>query len=427
MSAILVIGIAVLFLAAGTALAYVVGAAAVLAFVASDNIRYLAVLPQRVFSQLDVFALMAMALFILAGEFMNRTGVTRYLVEFSMALVGRFKGGLGHVNIMTSVFFAGVSGSAVADAAALGNTLIPAMTKKGYSPAYGAAVTAASAIIGPIIPPSIILIFYGALMQVSVGGLFAAGLVPGLMLAAALVILNTLFAHRHNHPGGKDETLPPFFISFLKAGPALLLPVIILGGIVFGVVTPTEAAGLAVVCALGAGFIYGGVNRRSLIDGLMQAAMLNGSIFIILTAAACFGWIASLEQWPQQIGALVTESGLTGITFLLVVNAFFLMAGMFMDVPMALALLVPLFGPVAISQGVDPIHFGIVICLNLTIGMVTPPIGACLIVVSAISGRNYFEVARTTLPFVAVEVVVLLVITLVPGVSLYLPRILGFV
>jgi tripartite ATP-independent transporter DctM subunit len=427
MSAILVIGVAVLFLSAGTALAYVVGAAAVLAFVASDNIRYLAVLPQRVFSQLDVFALMAMALFILAGEYMNRTGVTRYLVEFSMALVGRFKGGLGHVNIMTSVFFAGVSGSAVADAAALGNTLIPAMTKKGYSPAYGAAVTAASAIIGPIIPPSIILIFYGALMQVSVGGLFAAGLVPGLMLAAALVILNTLFAHRHNHPGGKEEALPPISTSFLKAGPALLLPVIILGGIVFGVVTPTEAAGLAVVCALGAGFIYGGVNRRSLIDGLIQAATLNGSIFIILTAAACFGWIASLEQWPQRIGALVTESGLTGITFLLVVNAFFLLAGMFMDVPMALALLVPLFGPVAISQGVDPIHFGIVICLNLTIGMVTPPIGACLIVVSAISGRNYFEVARSTLPFVAVEVVVLLIITIFPGVSLYLPRILGFV
>jgi len=427
MTALLVIGVAILFLAAGTALAYVVGAAAVLAFLASDNIRYLAVLPQRVFSQLDVFALMAMALFILAGEYMNRTGVTRYLVEFSMSLVGRFKGGLGHVNIVTSVFFAGVSGSAVADAAALGNTLIPAMTKKGYSPTYAAAVTAASSIIGPIIPPSIILIFYGALMQVSVGGLFAAGIVPGLMLAVALVILNTLFAHRHHHPGGKSEPLPPIFASLFKAVPALLLPVIILGGIVFGVVTPTEAAGLAVVCALGAGLIYGGVNRRNLIDGLMQAATLNGSIFIILTAAACFGWIASLEQWPQKIGALVTESGLTGLTFLLVVNAFFLLAGMFMDVPMALALLVPLFGPVAISQGVDPIHFGIVICLNLTIGMVTPPIGACLIVVSAISGRSYFDVARATLPFVGVEVVVLLIITVIPDVSLFLPRILGFV
>jgi tripartite ATP-independent transporter DctM subunit len=328
---------------------------------------------------------------------------------------------------MTSVFFAGVSGSAVADAAALGNTLIPAMKRKGYSPAYSAAVTAASSIIGPIIPPSIILIFYGALMQVSVGGLFAAGLVPGLMLAAVLVVLNTIFAHRQSHPGGKGEPLPPFFNSLIKAGPALVLPVIILGGIVFGVVTPTEAAGLAVVCALGAGLIYGGVNRRSLIDGLIQAATLNGSIFIILTAAACFGWIASLEQWPQKIGTLVTESGLTGLSFLLVVNAFFLIAGMFMDVPMALALLVPLFGPVAISQGLNPIHFGIVICLNLTIGMVTPPIGACLIVVSAISGRSYFEVALATLPFVCAEVIVLLIITLFPDISLFLPKMLGFV
>jgi tripartite ATP-independent transporter DctM subunit len=426
MTALLVMGIAILFLVAGTALAYVVGASAVLAFIASDNIRYLAVLPQRVFSQLDVFALMAMALFILAGEFMNRTGVTTYLVEFSMSLVGRFKGGLGHVNILTSVFFAGVSGSAVADAAALGNTLIPAMRKKGYSPAYSAAVTAASSIIGPIIPPSIILIFYGALMQVSVGGLFAAGLVPGLFLAVALMVLNTIFAHRHNHPGGRSDPLPPVLPSLVKAGPALIIPVIILGGIVFGVVTPTEAAGLAVVCALGAGLFYGGINRRNLIDGFLQAATLNGSIFIILTAAACFGWIASLEQWPQKIGSIVTESGLTGVGFLLAINAFFLLAGMFMDVPMALALLVPLFGPVAMNQGLNPIHFGIVVCLNLTIGMVTPPIGACLIVVSAISRRSYLEVARATLPFVCVEVIVLLIITVFPDICLFVPRLLGF-
>jgi tripartite ATP-independent transporter DctM subunit len=426
MTALLVVGVAILFLVAGTALAYVVGASAVLAFIVSDNVRYLAVLPQRVFSQLDVFALMAMALFILAGEFMNRTGVTTYLVEFSMSLVGRFKGGLGHVNILTSVFFAGVSGSAVADAAALGNTLIPAMRKKGYSPAYSAAVTAASSIIGPIIPPSIILIFYGALMQVSVGGLFAAGLVPGLFLAIALMVMNTIFAHRHNHPGGRNEPLPPVLPSLIKAGPALIIPVIILGGIVFGVVTPTEAAGLAVVCALGAGLFYGGINRRNLLDGFLQAATLNGSIFIILTAAACFGWIASLEQWPQKIGSIVTESGLTGIGFLLAINAFFLVAGMFMDVPMAMALLVPLFGPVAMKQGLDPIHFGIVVCLNLTIGMVTPPIGACLIVVSAISRRSYLEVARATLPFVGVEVIVLLIISIFPDICLFLPRLLGF-
>ncbi len=418
---------ALIFLLAGTPLAYVVGASAVLSFVVTDNVRYLAILPQRIFSQLDVFALMAMALFILTGEVMNRTGVTRTLVNFSMSLVGRFKGGLGHVNILTSLFFAGVSGSAVADAAALGNTLIPAMKEKGYTGAYGGAITAASSIIGPIIPPSIILIFYGALMQVSIGGLFAAGLVPGVLLALSLLALNTFFAHRYDHPGGQGEPVPPGLSSFLRAGPALLLPMVILGGIVFGVVTPTEAAGLAAVCALGAGLFYGGVSWKSLRQSFQNSAMLTGTIFIILTAASCFGWIASLEQWPQRIGTLVTESGLTGIRFLLLVNGIFLLAGMIMDVPMALALLVPLFGPVAAAQGIDPIHFGIVICLNLTIGMVTPPIGACLIVVSAISGESYLRVARATLPFVLVEVCVLLFIIFFPSICLFLPGILDFI
>lgn len=417
---------ALVFLVAGTPLAYVVGASAVLSFVATDNVRYLAVLPQRIFSQLDVFALMAMSLFILTGEIMNRTGVTRPLVDFSTSLVGRFRGGLGHVNILTSLFFAGVSGSAVADAAALGNTLIPAMKEKGYTGAYGAAVTAASSIIGPIIPPSIILIFYGALMQVSIGGLFAAGLVPGVLLAAALLLMNSFFARRYGHPGGRGEPVPPVLSSLLKAAPALLLPVVILGGIVFGVVTPTEAAGLAAVCALGAGLFYGGVSRESLRQSFHNAAILTGVIFIILTAAACFGWIASLEQWPQRIGVLVTESGLSGVWFLLLVNAIFLLAGMVMDAPMALGLLVPLFGPVAAAQGIDPIHFGIVICLNMTIGMVTPPIGACLIVVSAISGESYLRVARSVLPFVLVEVGVLLIITFFPAICLFLPGVLGF-
>ncbi|MCK5721375.1 MAG: TRAP transporter large permease subunit, partial [Gammaproteobacteria bacterium] len=215
---------AILFLASGTALAYIVGALGVLAFWATDNLRYLAILPQRIFSQLDIFALMAMPLFIMTGEIMNRLGITRVLVDFSMSMVGRFKGGLGHVNIMTSLFFAGVSGAAVADAAALSNTLVPAMRQQGYTTRYAAAITVASSIIGPIIPPSIILIFYGALMQTSVGGLFAAGIIPGLVLAAALLTANSFFAHRQNHPGGKGYKVPPFLPSLRNAAPALMLP-----------------------------------------------------------------------------------------------------------------------------------------------------------------------------------------------------------
>ena len=416
-----------LLLIAGSAMAYVFGAAAVLSFIAADRVRYLAVLPQRIFSQIDVFALMAMVLFMLVGEIMNRTGVTRNLVTFSNSLVGRLKGGLGHVNILTSIFFAGISGSAVADAAALSNTLIPAMEQQGYSRRYSGAVTAASAVIGPIIPPSIILIFYGALMQTSIGGLFAAGILPGLLLAVTLLLVNGFMAYRHHHPGGRDGDLPPFWPSLYRALPALMLPVVILGGIVFGIVTPTEAAGLAVVAALAAGFFYGGVSLHSIYEGLERTIILAGSIFMIMAAAACAGWIGSLEQWPQRIAQVVTGSGLSGIHFLLLVNLFFLAAGMFMDAPMALALLVPLFGPACLAQGVHPIHLGIVLCLNLTIGMVTPPLGACLIVVSTVSGENYWSLAKATLPFVLAEVVVLLVITLVPDLSLYLPKKLGFI
>ena len=416
----------ILFLISGAALAYVVGAAAVLSFIASDNARYLAVLPQRIFSQLDVFALMAMVLFIMTGEVMNRTGVTRHLINFSMTIVGRFKGGLGHVNIMTSLFFAGVSGSAVADAAALSNTLIPAMREQGYSNRYAGAITAASAVIGPIIPPSIILIFYGAWMQVSIGGLFAAGIIPGLLLGVILLAANAVFAHRQDHPGGRGTQVPHFWPSFMKAIPALLLPTIILGGIVFGIATPTEAAGVAVAAALAAGLFYGGVNLKVVLKCIEKTAILSGSIFMIIAAAACFAYVGSLEQWPQQIAKLATESGITGISFLLLINLIFLIAGMFMDVPMALALLVPLFGPAAVAQGVHPIHLGIILCLNLTMGLITPPLGGCLIVVSAISGENYWTLAKAILPFIVVEIFALLIITLVPSLSLFLPRVLGF-
>jgi tripartite ATP-independent transporter DctM subunit len=414
-----------LFLASGAALAYVVGALGNIGFILSGNARYLAVLPQRIFSQIDVFSLMAMPLFILTGELMNRSGCTRALVEFSMSLVGRFKGGLGHVNIMANIFFAGISGSAVADAAALGTTLIPAMRDKGYTNRYAGAVTAAAAIIGPIIPPSIIMIFYGSFMQASVGGLFAGGIIPGLMLGGSLMVANGYFAHRRNHPGGKGDPQPKVVPSFFRAAPALMLPIVILGGIVFGVVTPTEAGGLAAVMAGALGLIYEGMDHRKLWDSFRDTAILTGSIFMVLTAAACAGWVASLEQLPQRVAGLVNEMGLTGMHYLLLLNVIFLAAGMIMDVPMALALLVPIFGPTALAQGIDPIHLGVVLCLNLTIGLVTPPIGGCLIVISAIARENYWDLARETLPFVLVEVAVLLVITLVPDVVLYLPRKMG--
>jgi tripartite ATP-independent transporter DctM subunit len=413
-------------MAAGTPLAYVVGASSVLGFVAAEMTRYLAVLPQRVFSQIDVFALMAMCLFITTGEIMNRTGVTKALVDFAMCLVGRFRGGLGYVNVLTSVFFAGISGSATADAAALSNTLVPAMLQKGYPRSYAAALTVAGAMIGPIIPPSIILIFYGALMQVSIGGLLAAGILPGLLLGVSLMIANWYFARRHHHPGGRHETVPRFFPALFQAGPALMLPVIIVGGIVLGVVTPTEAAALAVVASIAAGMFYGGVNVRIVVLSLKRTAILSGSIFIIMAAAACAAWIGALQEWPQALASLVNRFELSGLSLLLVVNLVFVIAGTIMEPPMCLALLVPLLGPPCVAQGVDPIHLGIVLCLNMTLGLASPPVGGTLVVVSAITGENFWSLCVAVLPFLLVETIVLLVLILVPEISLVIPRYFGF-
>ncbi|KZX98844.1 MULTISPECIES: TRAP transporter large permease [unclassified Sulfitobacter] len=417
--------VAGVLLASGLALAYVIGGAAVLTFVLSDNTRYLAVLPQKVFSQISVFSLLAMPLFILAGELMNRGGVTKSLIDLSMALIGRLRGGLGHVNIMTSVFFAGISGSAVADAAALSNTLVPAMRERGYTAEYAGAITAASSIIGPIVPPSIILIFYGALMQTSVAALFVAGIMPGLLLATALFMVNGFFAWRDDHPRVEKGDAPNLFVAIFAALPALCLPIIIVGGIILGWMTPTEAAAVAVLAAVIAAFFYSPLTLSDIWESFSRTAILTGSIFMILCAVAAFGHLAALERIPQAIAGLVEQMGLGPVGFLLLMNLIFILAGMVMDVPVALALLVPLLAPVALANGADPVHLGIVICFNLCIGLVSPPLGGCLLIVSTVTGVNYWKLARAVMPFVFAELVVLGILVFTPEISLWLPRTLG--
>lgn len=415
----------VVFLASGLALAYVIGGSAMLAFVATEKTRYLAVMPQKVFSQISVFSLLAMPLFIMAGEVMNRGGVTKALIDLSMALVGRVRGGLGHVNIMTSVFFAGISGSAVADAAALSNTLVPAMKERGYSAAYAGAITAASSIIGPIVPPSIILIFYGAIMQTSVAALFVAGILPGLVLAVALFGVNAWYAWREDHPRVEKGDAPPVLPAIWKALPAMALPFIIVGGIVFGWMTPTEAAAVAVVAAAAVAWFYEGLNMSDLWESLSRTAVLTGSIFMILCAVAAFGHLAALERIPQALAELVDRMGLGPVGYILVMNVLFIIAGMVLDVTVALALLVPLLAPVALANGADPVHLGIVICFNLSIGLVSPPLGGCLLIVSTVTGVRYWDLARKVIPFVIAEIVVLGLLVAVPDISLALPRLMG--
>ncbi|MCC5987337.1 MAG: TRAP transporter large permease [Pararhodobacter sp.] len=419
--------IALILLASGLAIAYVIGGAAVLTFIATDRTRFLAVLPQQIFSRIDVFALMAMPLFILAGEIMNRGGVTRVLINLAMAMVGRIRGGLGHVNIMTSVFFAGISGSAVADSAALSNTLVPAMRERGYSLPYASAITAASSIIGPIVPPSIILIFYGAIMSTSVTALFIAGIMPGLVLAAALFAANAFFAWRDSHPRLERADIPPLPRTLANALPALSIPAIILGGIVFGLMTPTEAAAVAVIAAVGASAFYTRIGLAELSEALKRTAMLSGAIFMLIAAVAALGHLAALERIPEAIAAQVNAMGLGPAQYMFLMMAIFIIAGMVLDTAVALFLLVPLLAPVAILQGADPVHLGIVICFNLCIGLISPPLGGCLLMVSAVTGVNYWTLARAIMPFFILQIGVLALLVMMPEISLWLPRQLGFI
>jgi tripartite ATP-independent transporter DctM subunit len=422
----LVLVLFIIFFLSGSAFAYLMGATAVLSFVAAGQAQYLAILPQRIFSQLDVFAFMAMPLFILTGELMNRTGVTHALIDFATAVLGRLKGGLGHVNIMTSLFFSGISGSAVADSAALSTTLVPAMRERGYSPYYAGAITAASSMIGPIIPPSIIMIIYGGLIGTSVAALFVAGILPGLLLAAFLFAMNAWMAWRHDHPGGAGSEIPPLRRSFLRACPALAIPVLILGSIVFGLTTPTEGAALAVLIAMLVSLLYGTLTAAKFFSAVEATARLTGAIFIILCAIAVLGYLAGLLGWPQLLSGWIDSAGLTGVQYLLLLGLLFLVAGMFMDVPVALSLLVPLLAPAALLQGINPVHLGIVLCFTLCIGLITPPLGKCLIVVAAITKVNYWRLALHILPFLAVQLTTLLLLIFFPEISLMLPRALGF-
>lgn len=426
MAAIFIVLWSILLLAGGAVLAHLIGAASVLSFIAADRTRFLAAIPQRIIAHIDLFSIMSMPLFILAGEIMNRCGLTKALLDVANACMAGLRGGLGHVNILTSVFFAGISGSAMADAASISNTLVPAMRKSGYSLEYAGAITAASSVIGPIIPPSIIMIFYGALTNTSVAGMFVAGLVPGLLIALALFAANAVQAYRHDHPRGDKVSGREAFRRVLYALPALVVPVIIMSGIVFGIATPTEAAAVAVLCTILAGLLYRKVSIGILFEALQRTAILTGAIFVLLSGVAAFGYLAGLEHLPSHLADLMMSLGLEGWKYLLLLNVVFLVAGMFLEVPVALALLVPLLVPVAMEMGFHPIHLGIVIVVNLTLGIVTPPFGAALLVVSAVSGARYWGMVRAAMPFLIAQLIILLILTLVPDITLALPRLFGF-
>ena len=399
-----------------------------IALVWEDKAQFLTMMGRRLYSGVDSFPLMAVPFFILAGELMNYGKITNSLVMFSQTLIGHVRGGLAQVNVLSSMLFAGLSGSAVADTSALGSMLIPAMEKGGYSRRFAAAVTAASSVIGPIIPPSGIMILYAFIMNVSVGGLFAAAIVPGIMVGIGLMMMTSYISKKRDYPiAARRATASERFKAGREAFWPLLTPLILLGGILTGAFTPTEAAavaaGYAVILTL---FIERTLKFSDMPQIFYGAAVSSGIILLLVAAAVAFSSVVSLSGAPQKLTDIVLAISENVYVVLLCVNILLFIVGMFLDAGPAILILGPILGPTMVELGVDPIHFAVVMCVNLTVGLATPPMGLVLFVAASISKESVQKIALEMLPFLAVEFLVILLITYIPALSLTIPKLIGF-
>ena len=387
------------------------------------------VVMQNLFSGLDSFPLMAIPFFILAAELMTGGALTDVLLRFAARLVGMRRGGLGHANILTLTFFSGISGSALADAAGPGAMLIKMMRKAGYQDAYAAALTASTAIVGPIIPPSIIMIVYALTdTSVTITGLFLAGVVPGFLIALSLMVVNHWISVKRDYRSSPDLIDPaPLLRLFWRALPALMLPVIILGGIHLGIFTPTEASAAAVLYALIVGrYVYGTLRWSMLPDILFRSALMTASILFIVATSAVFAWVLTVGQIPQQMAAWIAGMQLSPIELLIAINVLLLLVGIFIEPLPGVMIMVPILAPLAEAAGLNPLHFAIVVIVNLTLGMVTPPVGGLLFVTSAVSGVRMGPMVREMAPMLVALFTVLALLTFVPAFSTWLPNLLGY-
>ncbi len=446
--------------------------------------RDLALLYRNLYNGMDSFPLMALPFFLLAGEIMNKGGITERLVQFAQGFMGHLRGGLAHVNILSSILFAGLSGSAVADTSALGSTLIPAMEKQGYTRRFAAAITAASSVIGPIIPPSGIMIIYAYVMGESVAALFMAGIVPGVLVGVGLMVMVRLLADRYDLPRAERIVEPgagigpvEYWVSLVllrlnlagvfyllaglvpgvagglavylgllvpahflllayrrrvshdfrivckKAVAPLQTPIIILGGILLGVFTPTEAAAIAVLYALVVSYgVLGVMTVSDLGQVLKRSAVASATVLLLVGAAVSFKTVVSLSHAPEILADFILSLSENPLTLLFLINILLFVVGMFLDAGPAIIILGPILGPVFTSLGVDPVHFAIIMSVNLTVGLATPPMGLVLFVASSVSGERVETISKAILPFIAVEVVVILLVTYVPALSLTIPR-----
>jgi len=364
----------------------------------------LTTVPQKIFSGMDIFPLICIPFFILAGEIMAKGGLTKRLLDFAVLVIGRIRGGLSLANVIASMLFCGITGSAIADSSALGSVEIPMMKKNGYDAEFSAAVTAASACIGPIIPPSITVVIYSmAVSGVSIGALFAAGMIPGILVGLALMVACYVISRKRSYPKRIEKvTRREFLVGLKDAALAIMTPVIILGGIIGGVFSPTEAAAVAVVYSfIVSYFIYREMKLSDLPEMFKRSGVVTAIVMIIIGTSNVFGMVIAFEQLAQKLEVFLEPLGY--ISFLLAINIIFLVIGTFLDQNPAILILAPIFAPIAVALGIDPIHFGIVVIMNLVIGLIPPPLGEVLFIVAPIAGVSLESVSKAVLPFLFVE------------------------
>lgn len=381
------------------------------------------IVPQKMFAGLNSFVLLCIPGFILAGNLMNAGGITERIIQFTNNLVGHIRGGLGLANVGSSMGFAGISGTALADTASIGSVLIPAMKKEGYDADFSAAVTSSSSTVGPIIPPSLPMIIVGTLASVSVGDLFLAGAIPGLLLGFSLMLVTYIISVKRNYPKGERQPLPVIAKSFAGAFWALFMTFVILYGILGGYFTPTEASVVAVIYALVVGlFIYRDLKVKDLPKIILDSMIATASIMILVGFANLFGWILVSEQIPQLVANAILSISENPIIVILLINLLLLFVGTFMETIAALVILFPVLLPVATSVGMDPVHFGVMMVLNLIIGLSTPPVGVCLFVASSIGKVSIGATSRALVPFIGMSLLVLLMVAFIPQLTLFLPN-----
>lgn len=418
----------VALLALGVPIAFCIGISTTLTMILSvEHLPALTTVAQRMATGLDSFALLAIPFFILAGQLMNRGGIARRLVNFAKALLGTFPGGLAYVNVMASMLFGAVSGSAVAAASAVGGFMGPQMREEGYDKNFSAAVNITSATTGLLIPPSNVLIVYSlASGGVSIAALFLAGYLPGILVGLSIMAVAGVWAYRNDYPTSARTPLREAFWRFVEALPSLFMLVVVIGGIVAGIFTATEAAAVAVLYAFVLAFVYREITVRDLPRILLDAVETTAIVMLLIGTSIAMSWVLSYEMIPQGVAEALISLTDSKVGILLVINLILLAVGVFMDMTPAILIFTPIFLPIAVELGIDPVHFGIIMVLNLCVGLCTPPVGSVLFVGAAVGETTIARVVRPLLPLFLAMVISLLIVTYVPEISLWLPRVFGF-